>query len=432
MRTNYFLLLALIVQISFGQEYKSISLNEIKTAVGENNLDLKIANQSTEISKAEYQQTNAVFLPSVSVSHTGFTTTNPLMAFGSKLNQEIISVNDFNPDFLNDPDETTNFQTLISVAQPILNLDAIQQRKAAKHKLDATTLQTQRTQEYLDLAVERAYMELQIAYAYKKVLEQASITMQENLKMAQNHFAAGYMQKADVLEVEIESLKIQDQIIEADNTIKLKSDAIYNLMGMSSEMLLEPSEALSLQNSESISNELNLERADLKAMEIQTEAYNNMYNASKMNFVPRINAFGSYELYDDSIFQTNASGYTLGVSMSWDLFNGYQNIGNIKKNKVMAEKAFTEYEQYKLNAALEFDKTRNALELSESKLKTASLAVEQATEAYRIRKNRYEEGLEKTSDLLQSENLKLQKNLEYLKAIFEFNFTQSYLQFLKK
>lgn len=203
-------------------------------------------------------------------------------------------------------------------------------------------------------------------------------------------------------------------------------------MGVPSDILLEPSEALALYPSQNITNELNLERADLKAMEIQTEAYNNMYNASKMNFVPRINAFGNYELYDDSAFQTSASGYTLGIAMSWDLFNGYQNVGNIKKNKVMAEKASTEYEQYKLNAALEFQKTLDALELSKSKLNTASLALEQATEAYRIRKNRYEEGLEKTSDLLLSESLKLQKNLEYLKAIFEFNFTQSYLQFLKK
>lgn len=432
MRTNVILLLVFLAQLSYGQEYKSISLAEIKYQVAQSNLDLKIANQSTEISKAEYQQTNAVFLPSVSISHTGIKTTNPLMAFGSKLNQEILTPNDFNPDLLNDPDKTTNFQTLISVAQPILNLDAIQQRRAAKNKFDATELQSQRTQDYIDLTVERAYMELQIAYEYKNVLEHASKTMAENLQMAKNHFEAGYMQKADVLEVEIEALKIKDQIVEATNTIKVKSDAIYNLMGQPSEILLKPNEDLILNAEQSMVSELNLERADLMAMEIQSKAYENMYGASKMNFVPRINAFGSYELYDDSMFQTTASGYTVGISMSWDIFKGYQNIGNLKKSKVLAEKASTEYEQYKLNAALEFEKTKDALELSKSKLKTANLAVEQATEAYRIRKNRYEGGLEKTSDLLQSEGLKLQKNLEYLKAIFEFNFTQSYLQFLKK
>ncbi len=432
MRTIVFLFLVFLVHASYAQEPTSISLTEIKQQVSQNNLDLKIASQSTEISKAEYQQSNAVFLPSVSVSHTGITTTNPLMAFGSKLNQEIISINDFNPNLLNDPDKTTNFQTLISVAQPILNLDAIQQRKAAKNKFDATELQSQRTKDYIDLSAERAYMELQIAYEYKSVLEHASKTMNENLQIAKNHFEAGYLQKADVLEVEIETLKINDQIVEATNNIKLKSDAIYNLMGMTSENLLKPSDDLSLNVEQPISTELNLERADVQAMEIQSQAYDNMYSASKMNLVPKINAFGSYELYDDSIFQTSASGYTLGISMSWNLFNGYQNIGNIKKSKVLAEKASTEYEQYKLNAALEFHKTQDALELTKSKLKTAELAVKQANEAYRIRKNRYEEGLEKTSDLLQSESLNLQKNLEYLKVIFEFNFTQSYLQFLKK
>ena len=354
------------------------------------------------------------------------------MAFGSKLNQGIITMDDFNPDLLNNPDRTTNFQTMISVAQPIFNMDAIQQRKAAKNKLDATALQSERATSYIALSVERSYMELQIAYEYQAVLTQVLKAMEENLEMAKNHFEAGYLQKADVLEVEIAYLKIQDQLTEALNSIKTTSDALYNLMGLPSETLLKPIDVLELRPLELNSAKFNLERADLQAMKRQTEAYNNMYKASKMSFVPRINAFGSYELYDDSAFQTSANGYTLGVSLSWDVFNGYKNIGSIKRSKVMAEKAHTEFEQYKLNAALEYEKTNDALALSMQKLRTANLALEQAEEAYRIRKNRYAEGLEKTSDLLISESVKLQKNLEYLKAIFEFNFTKAYLQFLKK
>ncbi len=38
--------------------------------------------------------------------HTGISTTNPLMAFGSKLNQEILTQADFNPDLLNNPEQT--------------------------------------------------------------------------------------------------------------------------------------------------------------------------------------------------------------------------------------------------------------------------------------------------------------------------------------
>lgn len=37
------------------------------------------------------------FLPNITASHTGMATTNLLMALGSKLNQEIITTNEFNP-----------------------------------------------------------------------------------------------------------------------------------------------------------------------------------------------------------------------------------------------------------------------------------------------------------------------------------------------
>ena len=55
----------------------------------EQNSRLKISVEAFNEAKGDYRQSNAIFLPNISVSHTGFATTNPLMAFGSKLNQEI-------------------------------------------------------------------------------------------------------------------------------------------------------------------------------------------------------------------------------------------------------------------------------------------------------------------------------------------------------
>lgn len=56
------------------------------------------------------------------------------MAFGSKLNQEIISQSDFNPDLLNNPERITNFATKLEVQQPLLNIDGVLQRQAVKIK----------------------------------------------------------------------------------------------------------------------------------------------------------------------------------------------------------------------------------------------------------------------------------------------------------
>ena len=71
------------------QDTLSISKNDISKKITSTNLQLKIAEKNAQSAKADYNQAKAVYLPNISVSHTGISTTNPLMAFGSKLNQEI-------------------------------------------------------------------------------------------------------------------------------------------------------------------------------------------------------------------------------------------------------------------------------------------------------------------------------------------------------
>ncbi|MBT8384828.1 MAG: TolC family protein, partial [Bacteroidia bacterium] len=69
---------------------------------------------------------------------------------------------------------------------------------------------------------------------------------------------------------------------------------------------------------------------------------------------------------------------------------------------------------------------------AENKLKLTKLALDQSRESMRIRTNRFKQGLEKTSDLLIVETQYSQKQLEYYQTIFEYNYAQSYLNFLMK
>ena len=71
---------------------------------------------------------------------------------------------DFEPTLLNDPRQIEDYATRVEVRQPLLNFDGIYQRKAAKAKLTATEMKADRTNDYLDLEVDKAYMQLQLAY----------------------------------------------------------------------------------------------------------------------------------------------------------------------------------------------------------------------------------------------------------------------------
>lgn len=433
-KVNLLIVLGIVSATTFAQDTLTISKNDLIQKVTENNLQIKVAEKSFQSAKADYRQSNALFLPNINVSHTGIVTTNPLMAFGSKLNQEILTASDFNPALLNDPDKIQNFATKIEVQQPLINLDGLYGRQAAKAKMDAFQLQTERTKEYLELEVSKAYMQLQLAYKAVKVLEKANTTAQGNLKLVENYFKNGMLQKTDLLNVQVRVNEITNQLQYAKSNVQNASDYLAFLLNEDmTRKTFKPAE--NLDNAiaiETINTTISDSRKDIQAMQKSSEAYKKMFQSSKFGFLPRLNAFGSYELYDQNIFGTSAKGYLVGAQLSWNIFDGFKTIGKTQKAKADFEKAEIETEQYKKQSQLELNKTNRQLLDAQNKVNLSQLAFEQSQEAYRIRQNRFTQGLEKTTDLLMAETQMAQKELEHLQAVFEYNFTKQYLQFLTK
>ena len=425
-------LLFFAFQMGIAQVTTLISKEEVIAKVKESNNTLKISEQDVLAAKGDFNQTNAILLPNISVSHTGIATTNPLMAFGSKLNQEILTSADFNPNLLNDPNQIEDFATRVEIQQPLLNFDGIYQRKAARAKWTATELQSERTQDYIDLEIEKAYMQLQLAYKTVDVLKKAKETALENKRIANNSFAQGYLQKSDVLAVEVRVTEIDNQLQYAKSTILNTSNYVSVLMNTDSDQILKPSDSLTVVN-KAISTEILLEnRKDILAMNSATEAYRQMHKADQMAFLPRLNAFGTYELHDDEIFQGSANGYLFGAELKWNLFEGSKRFGKSQKSKAEYDKSKLQLAQYKSESKLELNKAKRSYQDAQNKLKLTKQALQQSEESLRIRTNRFEQGLEKTTDLLMAETQYSQKQLEYYATIFQHNYALAYVQFLTK
>ena len=204
------------------------------------------------------------------------------------------------------------------------------------------------------------------------------------------------------------------------------------LMNEKVEGVLQPGDELNVRTEWSIDQQLPENRADLQAMELAAEAYKQNHKADKMSMLPRLNAFGSYELYDDQIFQGGASGYLFGAALTWDIFEGSKRLGKSKKSKAELEKAYIELDQYKSESQLELNKALRMFEDAKNNLALTELALEQSEEALRIRTNRFKEGLERTSDLLMAEAQYSQKQLDYYNTVFQHNYALAYLQLLTK
>jgi len=423
----------LFTPVLWGQETVQVSRQDLEARIESKNLQLKIASAEVNSAEADLLMSRAMHLPNIKASYTGISTNNPLMAFGSKLNQERVTIEDFNPANLNNPKNIFNFATKLEVRQPIYNKDAVYMKKAGEVKVEVLKLKQERTREYLKFELNKAYMQLQMAYKNVEVLEGARNTVLANRKVIENYFRNGMIQKSDVLDMNVRVAEIDSQIRFAQSNVQNASDYLFYLLDESPEnKVMEPVDKLEYQEGLlALDPVLSNDRKDLQAFRKSLESYDYLVKSSEAKFLPRLNAFGSFELYDNKPYQFNANGYLVGVELSWNIFDGMKAKSEVAKYKADLAKSETEVAQYQKQSTLELTKAYRQVADADHKVKLSKQAWEQTAEAYRIRKNRYEQGLEKASDVLNAETLMSKKELEYHQSVLEYNTALEYYKFLK-
>jgi outer membrane protein TolC len=172
------------------------------------------------------------------------------------------------------------------------------------------------------------------------------------------------------------------------------------------------------------------QRADFQAMQSAIAAQNTNINASKMSYLPKLNAFAEYQLNDHEAFGFGSNAYLVGAQLSWSLFKGLSVQNKINEQRIERDKMTAQLNNQKEQSNLEINKTLRQFQDAKFTLQQQDLAVEQAAEALRILQNRYQQGLVTTNDLLQAETLLSQQKLNQAQAIFQINTTIAYLQFL--
>lgn len=425
----YFILSLLYVSTMGISQDVEMSLSQIQDNVLQRNLDIKILDADYALRESDYLQSRAMYYPNVSLDYTGIITSSPLMAFGYKLNQSIVTQNDFNPALLNDPDAIENFSLQLKVQQPIINLDKKHQRNAAMLGMEATTYQNERAKEYHAFVTTKLYMQLQFSYEAIAVLEEALNTAEINQQHAQNSFDVGYLQKADLLEINVRINELKNKILSAENQTKNISDQLHTLMQDSTYPLIMPTENLELTKS-LMPVSVSETRADFMAMDKANMAYSEMLQSEKKTILPRLNAFGTFETNDSNPVTFNATNYLVGAQISWNIFDGRQRSAKIQRAEAQLNKGQLEKQKYMAENQAEFQKTVRMQEQALIKLNTIKLAVEQAEESLRIRSNRFEQGMEKSSDVLMAEAMYSEKKLQVLQTILEINIANLYAQFL--
>lgn len=426
----WLLALTISVQNAISQDTLSLNLTTALQAALKDNNDIVLSKLDKESAIAKYRQTNAVFLPQINVSYTTVVTNNPLNVFGFKLQQQSVSPSDFNPQLLNNPSTSQNYMAKAEWNQPLLNLDMISQRHAAEQQIDAYYFKEEWTKEYLTFEVNKAYALLQLSHQAVSVLGDALHTANSVLETSKNYFEKGYLQKSDLLSVQVQVASIENKLAEAKSNVRNASDYVSLLMGVGGGRIYTVDPLEKILDGKNLETQVSEDRADFKALKSALKAQDIMINSERLFRFPRLNAFANYVFNDKTAFGFGSTSYLVGAQLSWNLFNGTASLYRTSEQKITRSKIQQELSFKKQQSQLELNKALRQLQDARFELHKHETSVNQASEALRIRQSRFQQGLVSTSDLLQSQSTLSEQKLLLSETIFKYNTTLVYLQFL--
>jgi outer membrane protein TolC len=433
--TPYKLILGLLLVSTLGiaqsiEPVKYLKLEEAIEKANQQNRAIQLAKMDETIAGSRLKQTDALYLPQVGLSYTAMSTNNPLNAFGFKLQQKSISAADFNPDLLNNPKSTPDFSTKLEVMQPIINLDMLYQKKAAEKQAEMYQYQTKRTKEAIQLEVQKAYLQLGLIHASIKVLKEALATSKSVEAFTDNRFKQGLIQKSDLLNAQLQVRSVETNLAKAQSNLGNASDFMSLLMGQTTGQLYTVDEITTTSQQAGILPIASAERADFMAMQKAIDATGLNILAAKKSYLPKLNAFGSYQLNDSRMLGFGANAYLAGVQLSWDIFKGNRTKNNIATQVLEKNKLASQLDQQKEQAQLELGKTYRDLNNASYQRNQQEKAVEQASESLRILQNRYQQGLVNTTDVLMATTQLAQQQLALIQASYDKQISLAQIEFM--
>ena len=439
-RKKYFITMILLIsgllfegvtKVSAQDSTKLLKLEDAIASTINNNKAVQLAKLDESIAASNYKQTEAIYLPQIGFSYTAMSTSNPLNAFGFKLQQKSITQNDFNPVLLNHPGGTGDFTTKLELQQPLINMDLLYKRKAAAKQTELYQYKTQRTKEYLTYEVQKAYLQLQLAYDAVKVLEDALQTTQSVYTFTDNHFKQGLIQKSDLLNAQVQVTTVTTNLAKANSNIRNASDYLSLLMGQQDGVIYNVNDAMNTTDAVSTTaTKVAANRADFLAMQKALEASDLMMIANKKSGVPKLNAFGSYQLNDNRMLGFGANAYLAGVQLTWDIFKGNSVKNTLATQRLERNKLAEQLSQQQEQSQLELNKAYRDLADAQFDIQQQKSSIAQATESLQILQNRYNQGLVNTTDVLMATTQLSQQKFALSQAVFNANVTKAYLQLL--
>jgi outer membrane protein TolC len=361
------------------------------------NPDARIAQQRIAAAQAGLEQADSAFWPQLQVQSSYTRTDNPMMAFGSILNQRSYnSALNFN-----DVPDMDNLNARGIVTVPLYaggrNVAA---RQAARADTEAAQQDSAAIRNALGFEVSRAFYTVLKTRQFILATDAAVDSFATNLDIAQKRLAGGTLLKSDVLDIEVRLAQSREDLVRARNANRLAERALRNLLGIEDGdfTVADAAPAIRAPDLGDVS-----QRPELAAARERESAAQAQVRGAKSGYQPRVSAFGSLDHDNGWVTGGDGSSYTAGVILQWDLWDGFLTRAKTREARANLESAREEQRKLRLALNLEMEQARLNLDAADERLSVTRKVIEQAEESVLLTRNRFEQGLALSTQLIDAE-----------------------------
>lgn len=359
--------------------------------------DTQLARQRVAVAQAGLEQANAAFWPRLQFQSSYSRTDNPMMVFGSILNQRAYS-----PSLnFNDVPGVDNLNAKGLVTLPLYAGGKNKAgHEAAKANTEAARQEAEAVRNALGFEVSRAFYSVLKTRQFIRAAEAAVHSFESSLNIAKKRLESGSLLKTDVLDIEVRLAQAREDFIRARNANALSGRALRNLLGIEDGefVVADSPPAVTAPDSRDFSR-----RAELGAARQREQAAQEQVRGANSGYIPRVNAFGSLDYDYGWKYQSGGGSYTAGALLQWDLWDG--KLTRAKVSEANADLEFAREEQRKIRLALdlEVEQARLDLQAANERLGVTDQAVAQASESAGLTRARFEQGVALSTQLIDSE-----------------------------
>lgn len=409
----------------FAQLPAGLSLPEAIRIALDKNPTISAAASQIEASEAQIVQVRSGLIPQMDFREAYSRTTNPMWAFGTKLNQEAITQQDFDPDRLNHPDPIDNFASTFSLKWSLYDSGQTWHGlRQAKMGRETAARAAERTRQQVIAKTVTAYAGLLLAQKNLSTIEQALATARSHLKMVKSRFESGFVVKSDLLRARVHIAELEQQRLQADSQIQIARAFLNSVMGVPIGSYFELSSPL--ETDREIDGPLKKwsdlalqQRPDFQQIKIQESIAREEIEKSISAQYPSVNLVGNYE-FNSEDFTGGGDSYNVGAIINFNLYSGRRLSARTTQARALLRQVQARKMNMEQGILVQTQQAFLEAQSAQKRIRVAQDAVAQAEEALRIIRNRYDGGLFTIVDLLDAE-LSLQRaHSNRFRAVHDF------------